>query len=722
MSEKRYIAMFSVHGLLRGFDMELGRDSDTGGQITYVVELARALHECESVGRVDLFTRKIIDKNIDASYSVEREPLTDRVTIVRIPCGPRRYLRKESLWPYLPGFVDNTLQYFRSRRRVPDIIHGHYADAGYVGGQLARLLGVPFVFTGHSLGRVKRERMEKKGARMEVADRKFNFPRRIEAEEFALETASLVVASTRQEVREQYEVYHHYNPHRMRVIAPGVDLKRFYPPEGPVKTRMSEELKRFLKDPEKPMILAMARPDDRKNIATLVRAYAEDKQLREWANLVLILGSRDDIQKMEHSARRVLANLFYLFDFYDLYGSVAFPKSHAAEEVPDIYRLGTASKGVFVNPALTEPFGLTLIEAAASGMPIVATNNGGPNDIIETLDNGLLVDPLDGGAIAAALKKIVSDSGAWQTYSENGVERSRTAYSWKAHVDTYIDRLNTVFEEEGEKTAVVPSHRSRLPTIDRVVVTDVDNTLTGDDEGTAAFLKALSDAGEFTAFGIATGRSKESALEALNEAGAPVPDIMITSAGAAIYYGEKLTPDVSWEKHIHYRWYPDSIRNALDKLPGLYPQPKEQQHPYKLSYTINLEESPPIHRVRKYLRECELRAKVIFSLGMYLDIMPIRASTGLAIRYLAFKWGLSPDHLLVAGDSGNDEEMLDGHTLGVVVGNYSSELEKLRGRPRIYFTEACHAWGILEGIQHYNFFGEINIPVKDEVSNETEST
>jgi sucrose-phosphate synthase len=64
----------------------------------------------------------------------------------------------------------------------------------------------------------------------------------------------------------------------------------------------------------------------------------------------------------------------------------------------------------------------------------------------------------------------------------------------------------------------------------------------------------------------------------------------------------------------------------------------------------------------------------------------------------------------VAGDSGNDEEMLTGNTLGVVVGNYDPDLEKLRGNPRIYFAQGHHAWGIIEGIEQYNFLGQIRIP------------
>ena len=96
-----------------------------------------------------------------------------------------------------------------------------------------------------------------------------------------------------------------------------------------------------------------------------------------------------------------------------------------------------------------------------------------------------------------------------------------------------------------------------------------------------------------------------------------------------------------------------------------------------------------------------------------MDITPVRASPGLAIRFISHKWNLSPDRILVAGDSGNDADMLSGETLGVVVGNHTPELEAIRGRPRVYFADGHHAWGVLEGLRHYNFFDEIRIPDED---------
>ena len=98
-----------------------------------------------------------------------------------------------------------------------------------------------------------------------------------------------------------------------------------------------------------------------------------------------------------------------------------------------------------------------------------------------------------------------------------------------------------------------------------------------------------------------------------------------------------------------------------------------------------------------------MKANVIFSHGQYLDILPYRASKGKAIRYLAYRWNIPFENMLVAGDSGNDIEMLKGELLGVVVANYSKELEVLKKQKRIYFAKRKYAAGIIDGIEYYNF-------------------
>lgn len=118
-----------------------------GGLIIYVLELAEALAKKPEVAEVTLFTRQILDSKVGPDYAQIEEHISGKAKIVRIPFGPKKYLRKESPWPFLEVCVDQTLTYFK-RHGLPDVIHGHFADAGLMGAQLARLLHLPFAFTG----------------------------------------------------------------------------------------------------------------------------------------------------------------------------------------------------------------------------------------------------------------------------------------------------------------------------------------------------------------------------------------------------------------------------------------------------------------------------------------------------------------------------------------------------------------------------------------------
>jgi sucrose-phosphate synthase len=708
-----YIVLISVHGLIRGENLELGRDADTGGQTRYVVELAKALSAHPGVGRVDVITRQVNDPKVDPQYALPTEVIGARANIIRLPCGPRRYLRKEVLWPYLDGFADHALQHVRRVGRVPDVIHSHYADAGYVGARMAGLLGVPLVHTGHSLGRVKRQRLLEQGAKESTIEGQYSLAQRIEAEELALDSAALVVASTRQEVEEQYALYDNYQPRRMQVIPPGIDLTNFRPPgRNEPAPPIARELARFLRAPDKPMILALSRPDERKNIATLLRAYAEHPRLRELANLVIVAGNRDHIPTMEKGPREVLSGLLMQIDGYDLYGCIAYPKHHRTEEVPDLYRLAARSRGVFVNPALTEPFGLTLLEAAASGLPVVATRDGGPRDIQAFCRNGLLIDPLDHEAMGEALMDAISDRTRWQRWSRNGLRGVASHYSWSGHVANYLRAVHKLLEGR-RPVRVAKPEKSRLPTIDRLLVCDIDNTLLGDGDALRALHERLKAMDGSVGFGIATGRRLDSAVKILKDWEAPTPDLLITAVGSEIHYGQRRVEDPAWQRHIGYRWEPGALREAMQGLPGLRLQPKDEQRPHKISFYVDPVKAPRVREIVRHLRKLDLHAKVIYSHQAFLDVLPIRASKGLAVRYLAAKWGLAAEQLLVAGDSGNDEEMLSGNTLGVVVGNHSQELARLRGRPRIYFAKAPYAWGILEGMDYYDFLGRIRIPEEE---------
>ena len=708
--EGLYILLISVHGLIRGHNIELGRDADTGGQIKYVLELCRALSAHPDVSRVDLLTRQVFDNKVDADYAQPLEEISPNAYIVRLPCGPRRYLRKEVLWPYLDSFADQALRHVRQVGKVPDVVHGHYADAGYVATRLASLLEVPLIFTGHSLGHVKRQRLLDQGVKPESIENQYHISQRIEAEESTLDNATFVVASTQQEVNQQYSLYDNSRPGNMQVIPPGIDLQRFHPARrSRHKPNIHFEINRFLSDTRKPMILALSRADTRKNIGTLVRAYGENRQLRDMANLVVVAGNRDDILSMEKSPRRVLSELLLLIDYYDLYGHVAYPKHHEADDVPEIYRFVARSRGLFVNPALTEPFGLTLLEAAASGVPIIATEDGGPQDIIANCKNGVLIDPLDVDALGDVLVEALSNRKRWQQWSRAGISGTKKYYSWSAHVNRYLKEIMKVLPKKKRGGAIV-SLKSRLPISDRILVCDIDNTLIGDKEALGELLTQIRSSSRYIGFGVATGRRIESARKILREWNVPLPDFFITSVGCEIHYGPNLVEDISWKRHIDYRWDPDAVTESMKGIPGLKLQPTEEQREYKVSYFVDPVKAPGIRDIMRQLRQQDIHTNAIYSHQAYLDFLPVRASKGAALRYIADKWGIDVDHILVAGDSGNDHEMLSGETLGVIVGNFSPELKKLRGRERIYFAQGEYAWGIIEGMRHYNFLGQIKNP------------
>ena len=713
--------MFSVHGLLRAENMQLGHDADTGGQIKYVIEVCNALSQFENVERVELFTRLIDDRAISEDYARPVEQVNDKFSIIRIRCGGKKYMRKELLWPHLDEYVDKTIKYIKRQNAIPDIVHGHYPDAGYVAMQLAEIFGTPFVYTGHSLGRSKKKRLTDEGMRAEVINKKYKIDHRIQMEEEVLKKADLIITSTHQEISEQYGQYDNKDIPKYEVIPPGLDVDKFYPfyhdmlPETEkeeielyAQASMLEELNRFFMYPDRPVILSLCRPDKRKNIAGLIKAYGEDLELQSMANLAVFAGIRKDITEMEDNERDVLTEILLLMDKYDLYGKIAIPKKHDFEhEVPELYRIAAEKKGVFVNSALTEPFGLTLIEAAACGLPIVAPDDGGPRDIIKNCPCGLLVDTTDTKAIANAIKQIITDGQKWKQYSKAGIMNIRRHYTWDSHAVSYLKHISGIFagQDEEKMKVAVPSDAigRRLARLNYFIIANIDNTLVGDgNEHLPELLTLLQENKEYIGFGLATGRTVESATEFLEKQNVPLPDVLITDVGAEIYYGKKLHHGRGWETHISAKWDRDKIVDLLKELPFLKYQQTEVQRRFKISYEIQPGKDR-LATIHERLLKNQCRYNLIYSQEKYLDILPYRASKGKAIRYLSYKWEIPLVNFLVCGDSGNDEEMLRGEPLGVVVGNYSPELKKLKGIRSVYFAEQKYSGGILEGIKRYQF-------------------
>jgi sucrose-phosphate synthase len=741
-----------LHGLFRGHDLELGRDPDTGGQTTYVLELARAMAARPEVERVEVVTRLIRDRRVSSDYARPLEPIGPDAAIRRLPFGPPRYLRKELLWPHLDELADALTEVLVAQPRLPDWIHAHYADAGYVGALLRRRLGIPLVFTGHSLGREKRRRLMLSGLDPRQIDQTYAMARRIDAEELVLAHASMVVTSTSQEREQQYARYGRFRLEQARVIPPGVDARQFRPPlSGEVETAIDQLVQPFLRNPAKPPVLAICRADHRKNIPALVEVFGRSEHLRKNHNLVLVLGCRDDPRELEKQQREVFQQVFEQVDRFDLYGQVAYPKQHRRDQIPAFYRWAAQLGGVFVNPALTEPFGLTLLEAAACGLPIVATDDGGPRDILSRTDSGLLVDVSDLDALQQALEASLASPLLWRRWSENGIEAVSRHFSWNAHVCSYLGEAAAAAARHAEVVRhsaaaassdasvpgtsgpmVVPPRRLAPP--QRLLLFDLDVLLASPDDASLVELRRRLEADPRLSVGVFSGRSFKAACQRFAELHLPAPRVTITQAGTDIRFrdlsgpelgwcdpglgdvepgGEWAAPgleiadlvlDPLWQQQIGRSWQRQEVVAAMAELePRLCLQDESEQGPYKVSYVLQEPDQGILPLVRQALRNHALQARPHVFQHWFLDVLPLTASKAEAIRYVALRWKLPLSSILVGASQQGDGELLQGLPLGVVPEDHDPSLESLRGHRRVYFYSKPQAWGLLDGLDHHRF-------------------
>jgi sucrose-phosphate synthase len=675
-----FVLHVALQGCLRGGGVVFGITADTGGHIRYLLDLVAASSQDAGIDRIVMATR-LFNGATGPDYAVPEERISDKVTLVRLASASPDYRSKEEMHAEVDSFAQSLMAWISAQPRAPDLIHAHYADAASVAAIVEAACGIPFVFTAHSLGRVKASML---GPGAEDGP---DLVRRIGAEEGALARARLVIASSRDEAEVQYAGYAAYDPGRIRVLPPGSDLARFAAAES--LPRVDATIDRFLHDPRKPALLALARPVARKNLGALVRAYGESPALQARANLVLMAGTRQDIEALDGDMAGTMREILVLIDRYDLYGRVAYPKTHGPEDVPALYAYARARGGLFVNPALNEPFGLTLLEASAAGLPLVATDSGGPNDIVETCGNGLLVDPRDPGAIATACLRILEDPDLYARCVAGGA-RAAAAYDWDRHAAQYHDLLRALLAPEP------PLGAPR-----QLLVCDIDNTLVGCEAALGTFRRWRSrQAG--LAFGVATGRSFHSAMAILEQQASPRPQVMITSVGSEIYHldanGVTYTADAAWRAAVSAGWDRAGVRAALSDLDGLVPQGPLEQRGHKLSY---FGDAATAQRVRVALAQAGLSANVIHSHGLYLDVLPEAASKGTAVGHVRALYGLPERAVFVAGDSGNDVEMLRAQAQAIIVANYSDDLASNAALQHSYVARASHARGIIEGVGHF---------------------
>ncbi len=437
-----HIAFLNPQGNFDRHDSHMVEHPDFGGQLVYVRELCMALARASV--RVDIITRRIDDPD----WPEFEEPLAyyadypDNPRIVRIDCGGPMFLNKEELWDHLDEFTTNIATFYGDA--LPDFLATHYGDGGYCGVLLRKKLGLGFTFTGHSLGAQKLDKLGMSVDNFDDMDKQFHFSRRIMAERLAMQHATNIITSTRQERFEQYShalyssAVDPADGGKFLTVPPGVNTRVFTTVPGSEDSTVHARIDAVLGGQDNPAIVLANRLDEKKNLAGVFEAYAGNSDLQARALLAVGIRGIDDpyrdISGLPDSERQVLQPLLELVDTAGISDRVHFITLNSQEELASAYRYFAERRSVFALTAFYEPFGLASIEAAACGLAVVATCNGGPTEIFQD-GSGILVDPFNAVDIADGLLRALDD---FDDLSEKGRQRVETMYTWDRTAQGYL--------------------------------------------------------------------------------------------------------------------------------------------------------------------------------------------------------------------------------------------------------------------------------------------
>jgi len=436
---------------------------DFGGQLVYAKQVALAM--AERGHRVDILTRQIIDPQWpEFAEPFDSYPDVPNVRIIRLPAGPGDFLPKESLWRHLvQDWVPNILEFYQNDGGLPNAMTTHYGDGGLSGTLIEAATGVPFTFTAHSLGAQKMDKLEVTPENLAEMDENYKFSRRLVAERLSMNRSALNITSTQQE---RFEQYNHpayrgavdvENDARFAVIPPGVDPALFdantcIEEEESIYQLVKERLARDIAEQrrELPAIIAASRLEPKKNHLGLVQAFAQSQVLQERANLVLVTsGLENPLQAAasdEQTEQNVLAPIREVIKENNLGGKVsafALPNQPALAAA---YRFLAKRRSVFALTAHYEPFGLAPLEAAVAGLPVIATQNGGPSESLQKGNEqyGILVDPSDPTSIAQGLERVIGDVQVWEQFSQRGHQHVLAHYTWESIAENYLALIEQI--------------------------------------------------------------------------------------------------------------------------------------------------------------------------------------------------------------------------------------------------------------------------------------
>ncbi|AOU99089.1 sucrose synthase [Acidihalobacter yilgarnensis] len=486
------LLILSPHGYF-GQANVLGRP-DTGGQVVYILDQVRAL-EREMRARLEeqgldiepniVVVTRLIPEADGTTCNEPLEPIsgTRASRILRVPFrNPEgdvvpHWISRFEIWPYLERFAGEVQQaVIAELDGRPDLIIGNYSDGNLVASLLANRMGVTQCNIAHALEKTKYLFSD---LYWRENDAEYHFATQYTADLIAMNAADFIVTSTYQEIAGtddsigQYESYESFTlpslyrvvrgidifDPKFNIVSPGADADVYFSYTETERrvTGLHAELDELVfggpsasargqfEVPDRPLLFTMARLDRIKNIAGLVEWYGANERLRAGANLLVIAGHIDPGASDDREEQAQIAQMHTLFERYGLDGQVRWlgirlDKTLAGE----LYRYIADLRGAFVQPALFEAFGLTVIEAMSSGLPTFATRYGGPLEIIVDGVSGFHIDPNHGEAASDKMADFIAQCaetpGYWERIAEASLQRVASRYTWAL----YAERMMTL--------------------------------------------------------------------------------------------------------------------------------------------------------------------------------------------------------------------------------------------------------------------------------------
>ncbi|MBM9605606.1 sucrose synthase [Desulfopila inferna] len=478
------LVILSPHGFF-GQENVLGLP-DTGGQVVYILDQVRAL-EREMKKRIYnqgldiepqiLILTRLIPEAGETTCDQPEELVegTENVRILRIPFRDKngavipQWISRFEIWPYLETYAKEAeATILKHLGKRPDLIIGNYSDGNLVATLLSNSLGVTQCNIAHALEKTKYLYSALFWKSMED---QYHFSCQFTADLIAMNSADFIITSTFQEIAGSNDVVGQYESYgsfampelqrvihgidvfdpKFNIVSPGADEDVYFPyyEEERRLHHLHGEIERLIYGAEedsrgnyevadKPVLFSMARLDRIKNLSGLVEFYARDDRLRGLCNLLIIGGTVNPELSGDEEERLQIHRIHQLFDEFGLDGQVRWLGKRLNKQLSgELYRYVADKRGVFVQPAFFEAFGLTVIEAMASGLPTFATQYGGPLEIIVNTVSGFHINPNHGDKAAKKIADFFEQCSMmpqhWEKISNGAIARVEERYTWKLY-------------------------------------------------------------------------------------------------------------------------------------------------------------------------------------------------------------------------------------------------------------------------------------------------